>query len=206
MDEPDLAGVISSPRREDRGPGPAPVGGTGPGGGPDAGAGARLSIRPLEVGDYDFVIARLEAWWGGRHVSQSLPRLFFDHFHDTGLAAEADGHPVGFLAGFMSATAPDQAYIHFVGVDPNHRRAGVARAMYERFFELARERGRTTVRCLTSPVNRASIAYHQAMGFEIEPGNASLDGLHVHLDHDGPGQDRVLFIRTITGVEASGSD
>ncbi|MFE3981983.1 GNAT family N-acetyltransferase, partial [Priestia sp. YIM B13546] len=38
------------------------------------------------------------------------------------------------------------------------------------------------VRCVTSPVNKASIAYHTKMGFEIEQGNKD-------------NQDKVLFVK-----------
>ena len=154
-------------------------------------------IRRLEPADYDAVTSRLELWWGGRPVGGSLPRLFFDHFHATSLAAEFGGELVGFLVGFLSPGRPQEAYIHFVGVSPDHRRRGAARAMYERFFDLAREQGRSTVRCLTSPVNLASIAYHTSMGFEIEPGDVIVDGVARRFDYDGPGVDRVLFVRRL---------
>lgn len=156
-----------------------------------------LSFRPLVAGDYDYVIAHLDAWWGGRHVAPALPRLFFDHFHDTGIAVGQGSELAGFLIGFLSQANPTGAYIHFVGVAPAWRRSGVARAMYERFFELAATHGRTTVRCLTSPVNRASIAFHRAMGFELEGATGSVGGVAVHLDHDGPGEHRVLFVRNV---------
>ena len=156
-----------------------------------------LSFRPLVPADYDFVIAHLDEWWGGRHVAPALPRLFFDHFHETGIAVGQGSELAGFLLGFLSPAERSVAYIHFVGVAPAWRRDGVARAMYERFFELAAAHGRTSVRCLTSPVNTASIAFHRALGFELESGNGRVDGIPVHLDHDGPGEHRVLFVRRL---------
>ena len=161
-------------------------------------------IRRLEPADYDEVIGRLERWWGGRSVVGSLPRLFFDHFAATSLAVESDGELAGFLVGFLSPGRPDEAYIHFVGLSPDHRRQGVARSMYERFFDLARAYGRTTVRCLTAPVNLGSIAYHTSMGFEIEPGEIVIDGIARHLDYDGPGVDRVLFVRRLGPISGEG--
>ncbi|MBO0874539.1 MAG: GNAT family N-acetyltransferase, partial [Pseudonocardia sp.] len=52
----------------------------------------------------------------------------------------------GFLVGFHSADHQDEAYIHFVGVDPGVRGQGVARRMYTAFFDAARGAGRSTVR------------------------------------------------------------
>jgi hypothetical protein len=48
---------------------------------------------------------------------------------------------------------------------------------------------------VTSPVNRGSIAFHQRMGFAIEPGGGQADGVPVAVGYDGDGQDRVRFVR-----------
>jgi predicted GNAT superfamily acetyltransferase len=153
--------------------------------------------RAFEPRDYDRLIGSIDDWWGGRNIHGALQRLFVEHFGDTSFVVEEDGEITGFLVGFLSQSRPDEAYIHFVGVHPAHRRAGLARTMYEHFFDLARGRGRSIVRCITSPVNRTSIAYHTAMGFAIEPGNGEVDGFPVHVDHDGPGTPRVCFFRSI---------
>ncbi len=98
-----------------------------------------------------------------------LPKLFFIHFEGTSFVAEAeDGELLGFVCGFLSQTADDEAYIHFVGVTPEDRGEGLGRALYERFFDEARANGRSVVRCVTSPLNQGSLAFHQALGFEVE--------------------------------------
>lgn len=154
-------------------------------------------FRAFELHDYDRLVSSIDDWWGGRSVHGLFQRLFVEHFGDTSFVVEDDGEIIGFLVGFLSQSRPDEAYIHFVGVHPAHRRGGLARAMYEHFFELARGRGRSIVRCITSPVNRTSIAYHTSMGFAIEPGTGEVDGFRVHVDHDGPDTDRVCFVRAI---------
>ena len=119
-----------------------------------------------------------------------LPKLFFIHFEGTSFVAEdPDGELLGFVCGFLSQTADDEAYIHFVGVTPEDRGDGLGRALYERFFEAARASGRTSVRCVTSPVNQGSIAFHEAMGFQVE---------RVVEDYEGPGEDRVLLVKQLT--------
>lgn len=77
---------------------------------------------------------------------------------------------IAFLIGFMSQSQPHVAYIHFVGVHPDHRKHGLAKYMYERFFTLARSRGACEVHCITASVNTTSIAFHKKMGFEVEEG------------------------------------
>ena len=54
--------------------------------------------------------------------------------------------------------------------------------LYNQFFDVIQQNDRNIVRCVTSPVNKASIAYHTKMGFEIEQGNKQ-------------NQDKVLFVK-----------
>jgi GNAT superfamily N-acetyltransferase len=154
-------------------------------------------IRPIRSSDYLTVISVIDAWWGGRHMADMLPRLFFEHFTDTSFAAEHDGELAGFLVGFRSQSRPGEAYIHFVGVHPGERGHGLGRRLYERFFEAARAGGCDRVRAVTSPVNRGSVAFHQRMGFDIEPGAAGPDGIAVAAGYDGEGQDRVRFVKKL---------
>ncbi|MEU5235645.1 hypothetical protein ACH4UR_02190 [Streptomyces lydicus] len=45
-----------------------------------------------------------------------------------------------------------------------------------------------------------SIAYHTRMGFRLEPGDRTDEhGVPVHRDYDGPGLDRVSFVRDLPG-------
>ena len=142
-----------------------------------------MTIRYAEPDDYPAVIAVIDDWWGGRPMAAMLPKLFFVHFRDTSFVAEEDGALAGFLCGFRSQTFDDEAYVHFVGVDPGRRGAGVGRALYERFF--AAVAPRSVVRAVTSPLNDRSIAFHRAIGFEVE---------QVAEDYDGRGAARALFV------------
>jgi GNAT superfamily N-acetyltransferase len=157
-----------------------------------------LTIRPAEPADYDRVIRVVDEWWGGRQMAEMLPRLFFEHFSDTCFVAEDDaGGLAGFIVGFLSQSKPREAYVHFVGVAPDHRRQGLAARLYERFFEAARAADREVVHAVTSPVNVMSVAAHRAMGFEVVPGAGEGDGVAFQAAYDGDGQDRVLFQRRI---------
>ena len=158
-----------------------------------------VRIRPIRPSDYRTVISVIDDWWGGRHMADMLPRLFFEHFTDTSFAAERNGELAGFLVGFRSQSRPGEAYIHFVGVNPGERGHGLGRQLYECFFEAARAGGCGRVRAVTSPVNRGSVAFHRRMGFDIEPGEAGPDGIAVAAGYDGEGQDRVRFVRQLAG-------
>jgi ribosomal protein S18 acetylase RimI-like enzyme len=146
-----------------------------------------MDLRHAEPGDYVRVIEVIDQWWGGRPMAAMLPKLFFVHFRDTSFVAEEDGELAGFLCGFRSQTYADEAYVHFVGVDPGRRTAGLGRALYERFFDAVAPR--TVVRAVTAPVNERSVAFHRAIGFEVE---------RVDEDYDGRGQARVLLVKELT--------
>lgn len=123
-------------------------------------------VRHAAPDDYETIQPVVDEWWG-RPISSVLQPLFLDHFFTTSYVAEQDGELVGFLVGFLSPSRPEVAYIHFVGVRPDMRKAGLARDLYERFFELAKAEGRTEVWAITGPINETSIAFHQAMGFAV---------------------------------------
>jgi ribosomal protein S18 acetylase RimI-like enzyme len=143
-------------------------------------------IRNAEPADYGRVNEVIDEWWGGRQMAAMLPKLFFVHFRDTSFVAEEAGALVGFLVGFRSQTFEDEAYVHFVGVDPGLRGSGLGRRLYERFF--AAVAPRSIVRAVTSPVNERSVAFHRALGFEAE---------RVDESYDGRGEARVVLVKRL---------
>jgi len=166
---------------------------------------AGLAFRRPEPEDHSRILAELGRWWGGlggeegaRQRALLLPRLYFQHFNDSSILVERDGEPVAFLIGFLSQSRPDEAYIHFVGVAPELQRSGLGRELYERFFRYAADRGRRVVRAITSVENENSCRFHTRMGFTMEDGPATApDGRPVQPDYDGPGLDRVAFVRSL---------
>ncbi|KMM39141.1 GNAT family N-acetyltransferase [Guptibacillus hwajinpoensis] len=156
-----------------------------------------MQIRNVKQSDYYVVSPTINEWWNGRQMAEMLPKLFFDHFTSTSFVAEEDGEIIGFLIGFLSQTHLHEGYIHFVGVHPNYRGRNVGKQLYHQFFEAIKLYGRSIVRCVTSPVNKTSIAYHIRMGFEIEGGNRVVNGIAVHSNYDGPDKERVVFVKKL---------
>lgn len=154
-------------------------------------------IRNLEPSDFLPITRVVNEWWGGRNVRDSIPRLFFNHFGNSSFVIEEDSTLLGFLIGFLSQSKPNEAYIHFVGVNPEVRRLGTGRLLYERFFEMARANGRDTVRCITSPVNKLSVSFHLGMGFTMQDFDTKDVGNPYCPDYDGPGKDRILFVKKL---------
>ncbi|MGB0560844.1 MAG: GNAT family N-acetyltransferase [Spirulinaceae cyanobacterium] len=154
-----------------------------------------MKIRQASPVDYPKVIRQVNDWWGGRNMSNMLPKLFFVHFRSTSFIAENEAGIIGFLIGFISQTHPKQAYIHFVGIHPHSRNKGIGRALYELFFHTVQSLGCTQVRCVTAPINQQSIAYHLHMGFQPEGGDDEIDSVPYYCDYDGVGEDRVVFVK-----------
>lgn len=121
-------------------------------------------------------------------MTHLLPRLFFEHFQNTSFVTVEDADIIAFRIGFMSQTDPHVAYIHFVGVHPDHRKSGLARQLYDIFFDKVRSLGCRTIHCVTSPINTGSVAFHTGMGFSVQ----------LSKDYAGPGEDRVLFAKEIS--------
>lgn len=159
-----------------------------------------LTFRRPTPDDHARIHGVIDEWWGHRSLRQLLPRLYLEHMASTSWVAEsADGRLAGFLVGFVSPDHPDTAYAHMIGTDPNVRQRGIGRSLYERFFADVASRGAVRVTAITWPGNRQSVAFHRAMGFRIDdgPGTTPIYGTPAHANHDGEGEDRVVFIRDL---------
>ena len=99
--------------------------------------------RPTEA-DHRRIVGLVDEWWGGRRMRSLLPRLWFQHFTGTSwIAEEGDGRLVGFVVAFISQDDPTVGYVHMIAADPNRRRSGIGRALYERVFTDLSGRGVT---------------------------------------------------------------
>jgi ribosomal protein S18 acetylase RimI-like enzyme len=155
--------------------------------------------RPVED-DHQRLVDKVDDWWGGRRLHPLFLRMWFRHFTSTSWVAETpDDRIVGFLVGFISPDRPDEAYIHMVATSPNHRRSGLGRTLYERFFEDAGSRGVRRVTAITWPGNRVSVGFHRAMGFTPVdgPGTQNLYGTPAYPGYDADGEDRAVFTREL---------
>ncbi|MFE8702730.1 GNAT family N-acetyltransferase [Cytobacillus sp. FJAT-54145] len=156
-----------------------------------------MEIRNVRSEDYLPIISVVDDWWGGRSMADMLPKLFFDHFQSTSFIMEDSGEVAAFLIGFVSQSKTEEAYIHFVGVNPSFRKTGLGAKLYHHFFSKVKELQCDKVCCVTSPINKNSISFHTALGFEIEPSETKQDGVYIHKNYDGKGSDRVLFYKKL---------
>jgi ribosomal protein S18 acetylase RimI-like enzyme len=160
---------------------------------------AGLDIRHPRSDDYLTIVDAINAWWDAllRPANALVQRLFLEHFNNTSFLLHDGATLVAFLIGFLSQSQADQAYIHFAGVAPELRRRGLGRHLYESFFDIAQGEGRNTVRCITSPNNRASINFHQRLGFDLVIADGELDGIPISRDHGGRGIPMVVLEKNL---------
>ncbi|HEX3326224.1 MAG TPA: GNAT family N-acetyltransferase [Actinomycetota bacterium] len=163
--------------------------------GPTDDALAGFDIRHPGVDDYLTIVDAIDAWWDGllRPANALVQRFFLEHFNDTSFVVHQRATLAAFLIGFLSQSHSNEAYIHFAGVAPQFRSRGLGRHLYELFFAIARDDQRSMVRCITSPSNRDSIAFHKALGFHLMIGEGDEEGIPISRDHGGRGLHMVVF-------------
>jgi GNAT superfamily N-acetyltransferase len=114
----------------------------------------RVALPPLVEGAYE------------RLVEYVLMRE-----HDV-VIAEANGEPVGFALVIYDLpdeiTLTEQAFVAYMAVEPDRRRAGVGRALLGRVEELARGHGLPYLSLMVTEENHPARELYAAAGFSTE--------------------------------------
>jgi ribosomal protein S18 acetylase RimI-like enzyme len=152
-----------------------------------------VEIRNVTPDDYNQIITIMPSWWDGRDLTSALLKIFFIHFQNSSFLATEGNKMIGFLIGFISQSNKYEAYIHLLGVDPNYRKKGVARSLYQEFYNVCKASSISYVTSCTSPINIDSIEFHRKMGFEILEGDSIENGIEVTVDYLGNNSNKVLF-------------
>jgi len=160
-----------------------------------------LVWRPAEPWDAPAVAAAIDDWWPGKHMIHGVCPQLFQHMGDTCIIVEEEGAMIAFLVGFMSQRMPASGYVHYMGVRPGLRGQGLGREMYRRFAEMTRARGRSEIFAEVGAWNVDSIAFHEAVGFVLQPGDDVVDGVPVLHDSSGRGFD---YIEMVWRLDADG--
>jgi ribosomal protein S18 acetylase RimI-like enzyme len=161
-----------------------------------------ITLRHPTEADQRGVAEIVDEWFGGRHVSHLAGRSWFRHAGSTSwLALDEDARLAAFVLGFISQDRPDEAVIHLLAVDPNRRRRGIGRRLVDAFEEEVAGRGATSLTALAWPGEPPTIAFFRALGFEARTGAGTENryGTPAVPDHEGPGQDRIVFRRGVAG-------
>ena len=150
-----------------------------------------LEVRPVRPDEYAEA-GRVTADAYREFVDGDAWDRYLDKLADVGgraavarvLVAVEDGRILGTstleldgrIDGDDPALPPGEAHIRMLGVAPDARGRGVARALIDASFELAREAGRTRMSLHTTQRMRAAQAMYESLGFERFPDRIFPDG------------------------------
>lgn len=154
-----------------------------------------MEIARCTIADYNEILSHIEEFWGSDRTLQLHHPMFLYEFGDTAYVVRNGSHVAAYLFGLISQTEPT-AYVHLVGVRTEYRRRGLARRLYEHFTAYALTRGCTRLKAITTPGNRESILFHRSLGMELT-GNTADRGIPAVKDYAGPGEDRVVFRKSL---------
>lgn len=154
-----------------------------------------MDIDLCTTSDLDEIRSDIVDFWGSERTLHLHHAVFLHEFGDTAFVIRRQGRVAAYLMGFVSQTGP-VGYIHIVAVRSRYRGQGLARRLYEHFAGCVRARGCTTLKADTIPENAASIAFHKALGFELQ-GSPNTEGVPVVKDYAGRGRDMVVFRKQI---------
>jgi GNAT superfamily N-acetyltransferase len=159
-----------------------------------AGASTSAAVDRLTRADFQAILADIRAFWPNGAPPVFHP-MFLEEFGDTAFVVRDGEQVAAHLFGLIAATSPT-GYIHLVAVREGYRGRGLASLLYAHFAEVARARGCTRLKAITSPGNAASIGFHRRMGFTLL-GDPDDNGVPVVRDYSGPGVDRVVMVRPL---------
>jgi hypothetical protein len=151
--------------------------------------------QPTEA-DHPRLVAAVDDWWGGRHVRQLLPRLWFRHFAGTsGWPSRRTAEPPG-SSSAVSPDRPDEAIVHLVGVT-RACAGGIGRELEARSPPTRGPWRRVTA--TVPPGDPIALRFHLAVAFRVveDPRTTPIYGTPAVADYDGPGADRVLLVRDL---------
>ena len=95
---------------------------------------------------------------------------------------------VGVVGGAVVATAMlgydgHRGWVYYLGVDPEHQKGGLGRAIMERAEELLRAEGCPKINLQVRTSNEGVIAFYKRLGYALD----DVVGMGKRLEHDGPG-------------------
>jgi GNAT superfamily N-acetyltransferase len=149
------------------------------------------NISSCTKADFDQILIEFGEFWDNeKTLPLHHPTLIYE-FGNSAFVIKQEHQVVAYLFGFLSQTAPI-GYVHLIGVRRMQRRQGLGKRLYEYFAAFARERGCTSLKAITSILNRNSIAFHKSIG--MEPIGELTEGeVPIVKDYSGPGLNRVVF-------------
>lgn len=146
--------------------------------------------------EYDEIVKDIVDFWGSdRTLHSHHPYLIYE-FGDTAFVIKEQGQVIAYLFGFYSQT-DSLAYVHLLGVREKYQRHGLGLLLYQNFIDIAKSKGMTKIKAITTATNAKSIAFHKNRVGMTLLGQPNEEGVNVVRDYSGANKHRVVFEKRI---------
>ena len=147
-----------------------------------------LSITRCTEADFLQIMGSLDQFWDDAR-DYLHNRLFLNEFGDSAYVIRDDHLVAAYLFGLIGTSEPRAGYVHLVAVRSSYRSRGLARRLYEKFEDYARNKGCSQLKAVTSPGNTTSVDFHKSIGMHAQ----------VVKHYAGPREEhhRVVFTKSI---------
>jgi GNAT superfamily N-acetyltransferase len=155
-----------------------------------------MKIEKCTMLEFNEIVKDIVDFWGSdRTLHLHHPYLIYE-FGNTAFVIKEQGQVIAYLFGFYSQT-DSLAYIHLLGVREKHQRRGLGLLLYENFIDIAKSKGITKIKAITTPSNTKSIAFHKNRIGMTLLGQPNEDGVNVVKDYSGANKYTVVFEKQI---------
>jgi GNAT superfamily N-acetyltransferase len=155
-----------------------------------------MKIEQCTMHEYNEIVKDIVDFWGSdRTLHVHHPYLIYE-FGNTAFVIKDQGQVIAYLFGFYSQT-DTLAYIHLLGVREKYQRQGLGLLLYENFINIARSKGMTRIKAITTASNTKSISFHKNRIGMTLLGEPNEEGVNVVKDYSGVNRHTVVFEKQI---------
>lgn len=155
-----------------------------------------MKIEKCTMEDFNEIVKDIVDFWGSDRTLHLHQPFLIHEFGNTAFVIREHGQVIAYLFGFFSQTE-NLAYIHLLGVREKNQRQGLGLLLYENFINLAKSKGFSKIKAITSASNTKSISFHKTRIGMTLLGEPNEDGVNVVRDYSGVNNDRVVFEKQI---------
>lgn len=155
-----------------------------------------MKIENCTMSDFNEIVKDIVDFWGSDRTLQLHQPFLIHEFGNTAFVIKEHGQVIAYLFGFFSQTA-NLAYIHLLGVREKYQRQGLGLLLYENFIHVAKSKGFTKIKAITTESNTKSISFHKNRVGMTLLGESNDNGVNIVRDYSGVNKDRVVFEKLI---------
>lgn len=155
-----------------------------------------MKIEKCTIQDFNEITKGIVDFFGSdRTLHLHQPFLIYE-FGNTAFVIKEHGQVIAYLFGFFSQT-DNLAYIHLLGVREKNQRQGLGLLLYDNFIDIAKSKGFTKNKAITTASNTKSISFHKNKIGMTLLGEPNENGVNIVRDYSGVNNDRVVFEKRI---------